>query len=116
MLPLYDVALSCGLLALRRVPALLVLHGAEVTQRGMQPPVIIEGYPVEHRVHGLPPGGELSPVQTGSLKPSPEALGRCVVPAIPLSAHGRAHAPVAHGALERGCNTGLPRSLWKIIS
>lgn len=81
------------------MPALLVLHGTEITQRGMQPSVIIKGHPVQHRVHGLPPGGELSSVQTGGLEPSPEAFGGRI-PAIPLPAHGRAHAPVAHGALE----------------
>ena len=48
----------------------------------MQPAVIVENRPVHRRLPGLLTGGELLNVHTGRFQAAPEALGRCVVPAV----------------------------------
>ena len=69
------------------VPALLVLHRAELAQRRMQPAVIVEGHPVHHRLPGLLTGSEFAPMYAGCFQPPPEAFRWGVIPAVALPAH-----------------------------
>lgn len=77
-----------------------MLHRADVAQRRMQPAMIVES----HSVHDLSPGlltrGESVSMHTGSFQAAKEALGRGVVPAVALSAHGRPYGPAAQRTLE----------------
>ena len=82
-----------GLFALRLVPALLVLHGAEVAQARMQSAVIVEGHPVHDGLLGLLPISEALPMHASGLQSTPETFDGRVVPTIAFTAHGRAYAP-----------------------
>ncbi len=62
--------------------------------------MVVEGQPVDHFVHRLPPGGELAPVQSADLQTSPQALRGRVVPAVTLAAHRRAHPVPGQRLLE----------------
>ena len=77
-----------GLFALRLVPALLVLHGAEVAQARMQSAVIVEGHPVHDGLPSLLTGSEALAMHASNLQPAPEAFDGRVVPAIAFAAHG----------------------------
>ncbi len=82
-----------GFFALSLVPALLVLHGAEVAQARMQSTVIVEGHPVHDGLPCLLMGSEALAMHTCSLERAPEAFGGRVVLTITFAAHGRAYAP-----------------------
>lgn len=75
------------------MPTLLKLHRTEVAQSRMQSSVIVEGHPVQYRIHGLLTRGKFPAVQAGCLQPSSETLRGCVVakpqvpPAVALPAH-----------------------------
>ena len=56
------------------MPALLKLHRTEVTQSRVQSSMIVEGHPVQHRIHGFLSGSEFLAVQTGRLQTPPEAF------------------------------------------
>lgn len=77
-----------GLLALRLVPAFIVLHKAKVAQAGMQSAVIVENYPVHRGLPSLLQCGEALAMHASSLQSPPEAFDRRVVPTITFAAHG----------------------------
>ena len=82
-----------GFFALCLVPALLVLHGAEVAQARMQPTLIVEGHPVHDGLPCVLPGSEALAMDASSLQSTPEAFDGRVVPAT-FATHGRTYAPL----------------------
>ena len=68
----------------------------------MQSAMIVERQPIDHLVHRLPPGVELTALQAADFQRSPQAFGRRVVPAIAFAAHRTAHAVASQNGLELG--------------
>lgn len=90
-----------GLFTLCLVPASLKLHRTEVVQRRVPlSAMAAEGYPVQRGLPGLLPGGEPVPARAGRFRAAPEALGRCVAPAVAHPAHRRVHLAVLERSLE----------------
>ena len=62
--------------------------------------MVVERQPVDYLVPGLPLGGKFLAVQPAHLQASPQALGRHIVPAVPLATHRAAHAVTGECGLE----------------
>src|SRR3954469_15076021 len=82
-------------------PLSLVLHRAQVVQRGMQPFPVVPTQPVQHFVFGLLPSLKALPVQAFHFERSEQRLAAGVIPAVAFPAHRRLDPILPQQVLER---------------
>ena len=82
------------------MPAFFELHWADISQRRMQTPVVVEREPINDLVHRLSASLERLAIKPPYLEPAPQAFSGGIVPAVALAAHRASHRVALERVLE----------------